>query len=96
MIRQRNYEVGPELIARFTEAAADDARFFKPSAREGYALFDLAGLIGARLRRAGIERIEDAGNCTYADASRFYSYRRATHRREPDYGRHISAIAISA
>jgi YfiH family protein len=96
MIRQPNYEVGPELVARFTEAAADNARFFQPSPRPGHALFDLAGLIVARLRGAGIERLEDIGSCTYADPSRFYSYRRATHRREPDYGRHVSAIAIIA
>ena len=46
-----------------------------------------------RLARAGIERVEDVGHCTYADA-RFFSYRRATHRAEPDYGRHINAIAL--
>ena len=96
MIRQPNYEVGPELVARFTEAAADNARFFQPSPRPAHALFDLAGLIVARLRGAGIERFEDIASCTYADPSRFYSYRRATHRREPDYGRHVSAIAIIA
>ena len=96
MIRQPNYEVGPELVARFTAAAADNTRFFQPSPRPGHALFDLAGLIVAKLRGAGIERIEDIGSCTYADPSRFYSYRRATHRREPDYGRHVSAIAIIA
>jgi YfiH family protein len=96
MIRQPSYEIGPELIARFSEAAADDAQFFQPSPHQGHALFDLAGLIVARLRRGGIERLEDIGSCTYADPSRFYSYRRATHRREPDYGRHISAIAIIA
>jgi YfiH family protein len=96
MIRQPNYEVGPELVARFTEAAADNARFFQPSPRPGHALFDLAGLIVARLHGAGIERFEDIGSCTYADPSRFYSYRRATHRREPDYGRHVSAITIIA
>jgi polyphenol oxidase len=95
MIRQPSYEVGPELVARFTQAAADDARFFQPSPRPGHSLFDLAGLIVARLDRAGIARCDDLGHCTYADPSRFFSYRRATHRREPDYGRHISAIAIA-
>jgi copper oxidase (laccase) domain-containing protein len=33
--------------------------------------------------------------CTYAEPERFYSYRRATQRGEPDYGRHISAIALA-
>ena len=31
---------------------------------------------------------------TYSDADRFFSFRRATHRREADYGRQLSAIAI--
>jgi polyphenol oxidase len=93
MIRQPNYEVGPELVARFRAADPDNARFFAPSAREGHAMFDLAGYVAARLAAAGIERVEDLALCTYGDA-RFYSYRRATHRGEPDYGRHINAIAL--
>jgi YfiH family protein len=95
MIRQRNYEVGPEFIARFREADADNARFFAPSARAGHAVFDLAGYIAVRLGKAGVGQVEDLGLCTYADAGRFFSYRRATHRAEPDYGRHISAIALA-
>jgi purine-nucleoside/S-methyl-5'-thioadenosine phosphorylase / adenosine deaminase len=94
MIRQPNYEVGPELVARFTQADERNASFFTPAPREGHALFDLAGYIAARLNRAGVDRLEDLGICTYAESQRFYSYRRATHLREPDYGRHISAIAI--
>jgi YfiH family protein len=93
MIRQPSYEVGEDLIARFRAADADNARFFAPAARAGHAMFDLAGYIAARLDRAGIGRIEDLGLCTYADA-RFFSYRRATHLGEPDYGRHINVIAL--
>jgi YfiH family protein len=93
MIRQPSYEVGPDLVARFTAANAGNARFFMPSAREGHAMFDLAGYIAARLEYAGIGGVEDLGLCTYADG-RFFSYRRATHRRESDYGRHINAIAL--
>lgn len=33
--------------------------------------------------------------CTYADEERFFSYRRVTHRQEPDYGRLLHAIALS-
>jgi polyphenol oxidase len=92
-IRQPRYEVGPEFLARFRAADADNERFFAPSPRAGHAMFDLAGYIAARLDRAGLDRIEDVGHCTYADP-RFFSYRRATHRAEPDYGRHINAIAL--
>lgn len=95
MIRQPNYEVGPEFVARFSAADPENRSFFNPSGREGYALFDLPGYIAGRLRRAGIEQIEDLGCCTYADPKAFYSYRRSTHRAEPDYGRHVNAIALA-
>jgi polyphenol oxidase len=94
MIRQANYEVGPEFVARFQDEDAANARFFKPSQREGHALFDLPGYIAARLAAAGIGHVEDVGHCTYADPGRFFSYRRSTHRREKDYGRHLNAIAL--
>jgi YfiH family protein len=95
LIRQPNYEVGPEFVARFTEADPANAVFFKPSGRDGHALFDLGGYIVRRLTRAGVGQVEDLGLCTYADPQRFFSYRRATHRREGDYGRHINAIALT-
>jgi len=94
MIRQANYEVGPEFVVRFEAATAENARFFRPSARADHALFDLPGYIAARLLAAGITAVEDLGVCTYADETRFFSFRRTTHRQEPDYGRHINAIAL--
>jgi copper oxidase (laccase) domain-containing protein len=95
MIRQPNYEVGPEFVARFRAADAANARFFKAAARPGHALFDLPGYIAARLRSCGIDRIEDVGRCTYGEPLEFFSYRASTHRGEPDYGRHVNAIALS-
>jgi YfiH family protein len=95
MIRQPNYEVGQDLIDRFVAVDPNTIRFFKPAKRPGHSMFDLAGYIVSRLRRAEIATIEDLGHCTYADAAQFYSYRRATHRAEPDYGRHINAIALA-
>jgi YfiH family protein len=95
MIRQPNYEVGQDLIDRFVAVEPNTVRFFKPAARPAHAMFDLAGYIVSRMRRAGIESIEDIGLCTYADPAQFFSYRRATHRGESDYGRHINAIALA-
>src|ERR1700676_1075439 len=95
MIRQANYEVGPDLIARFAAEDLASNRFFAPAARAGHALFDLGGYIAARLARAGVGRVEDLGLCTYADPDRFFSYRRTTHRAEADYGRHVNAIALA-
>jgi YfiH family protein len=93
LIRQHSYEVGGEFVERFIEADAENSLFFIPSAREGHAMFDLAGFIRMRLERAGVPLIDDLGVDTYSD-ERFYSYRRSVHRNEPDYGRHVHAIAL--
>jgi YfiH family protein len=95
MISQRNYEVGQDLIDRFVAIQASNVRFFRPAEREGHAMFDLAGFITHRLKRAEVAEVEDIGLCTYADPTQFYSYRRSTHRAEPDYGRHVNAIALA-
>jgi YfiH family protein len=95
MIRQPNYEVGAEFVARFEAADAGNGLFFTASARAGHALFDLPGYIAARLRGCGIAHIEDVGRCTYAEPQEFFSYRASTHRGEPDYGRHVNAIALA-
>jgi YfiH family protein len=94
-IRQPNYEVGPEFVARFVAVDADNARFFVASERAGHAMFDLAGYIADRIQRAGIVQFEDLALCTFAEPERFFSYRRTTKQGEPDYGRHINAIALA-
>jgi YfiH family protein len=89
------YEVGPEYRARFVAADPGHAAFFRPSERPDHALFDLPAFIGARLAAAGIGEAAALGLCTYSDPERFYSYRMTTHRGEPDYGRLVSAIALT-
>ena len=95
LIRQQNYEVGPEFVQRFVTEDESNGRFFVNATRIGHAMFDLPGYIRIRLERAEIESVEDLGLCTYADPARFFSYRRTTHRAEPDYGRHVNAIALT-
>jgi polyphenol oxidase len=94
MIHQPNYEVGPDLVERFMAADANNARFFAPG-REGRSMFDLPGYVTANLKRLGIGPVDNLALCTYGDPGRFYSYRRTTHRSEPDYGRHVNAIALT-
>ncbi len=91
-IGPESYEVGPEFVERF--AGAGSQEYFKPSTKADRALFDLPGYILMRLNRAGVGRCQDLGLDTYADAERFFSYRRSVHRSEPDYGRLIAAIAL--
>ena len=88
-----HYEVGPEFVARFAAADAANARYFIPSARPHHAMFDLNLYTLERLHRAGVQA-EKLDRCTYAEEELFYSYRRGTHRGEPDYGRQISAIVL--
>lgn len=92
-ISQSNYEVGPEFFERFMDGDPASARFFVTGANGRY-FFDLPGYGLARLRAAGVAEAGWTRHCTYADPDRFYSYRRATHRGEVDYGRLISAIRL--
>jgi hypothetical protein len=94
MISREAYEVGPEFVDRFVAADAGNAAYFTPSGREGHAMFDLPAYIAMRVERAGAGSLEDLALCTYADETRFYSYRRSVHRKEPDYGRLIAGIAL--
>lgn len=92
-IARRSYEVDEAFLQRFTGADEANERFFTEG-RSGHYLFDLEAFILARLAGAGVTRVEAMGLDTYTNPDRFYSYRRATHRGEPDYGRQISIIAL--
>jgi len=93
-ISQPSYEVGDELRAALEQAQSDSRRFFMASKRAGHWQFDLCGCVRAQLQRAGIENTSAAPACTYLLDSDFFSYRRATHRGESDYGRQLSAIVL--
>jgi YfiH family protein len=94
-IAQPSYEVDDEFRDRFLADDAANARFFVESSA-GHPHFALQPYIAARLQAAGIAGFDALGLDTYADPERFYSYRRATHRGEPDYGRQVSLIGLAA
>ncbi|MBT3307745.1 MAG: peptidoglycan editing factor PgeF [Alphaproteobacteria bacterium] len=93
-IQQESYEVGPEFRERFKDADPANGNFFIPSSRQDHFMFDLPGYIGRTLDGLGIA-FETTGEDTCADEQRFFSYRRATHRGEKDYGRGLSAILLA-
>jgi hypothetical protein len=93
-IGAKSYEVGPEFSARFLDAAQTYAEFFTPSVNPTRFMFDLPRFINFRLMKAGIGAVGDCGIDTYADEARCFSYRRATHRKDADYGRLVAAIAL--
>jgi polyphenol oxidase len=94
-IGRASYEVGPEFVAAFADAGEATARYFTPGRRAGRSMFDLNAYIAERAERAGVDCFEDLALDTYADEQRFFSYRRTTHRQEPDYGRLISVIVLN-
>ena len=94
-ISQPAYEVGPEFEARFRAADPGNARYFMPGARDGHFQFDLPAYAAQQLIETGIAEVETLAACTYAREADFFSYRRATHRKEPDYGRELSAIVLA-
>lgn len=94
-IAQASYEVDEAFRAQFLEAEPDNERFFV-AGPGGKPHFALESYIVHRLIAAGVGEVEALNLDTYADPDRFYSYRRATHRGEADYGRQLSAIAIAA
>jgi purine-nucleoside/S-methyl-5'-thioadenosine phosphorylase / adenosine deaminase len=93
-IAQSSYEVGPEFPAPFLGEDAGNRRFFRPSRRAGHHMFDLTGYVASRLEALDLAEIAVLGRDTCADEEQFFSYRRATLRHEPDYGRELSAIVI--
>ena len=93
-IARASYEVDDAFVRRFEEADPTNERFFF-AGRPGHHQFDLEAYVAARLAAGGLGRVEALGFDTYADDQAFFSFRRATHRGEPDYGREISLIGLA-
>lgn len=94
-INQAAYEVGPEFEAQFVAASPGNARYFRRLQDRARPHFDLPGYVENRLECVGLHAVERTSPCTYENESMFFSFRRATHRREADYGRQVSAILVT-
>ncbi|MBL8630008.1 MAG: peptidoglycan editing factor PgeF [Rhodospirillaceae bacterium] len=94
-IGKNSYEVGPEFIARFVAKDQSYAGYFSAPDAKGHAYFDLARFAADRLNAAGVGTVDVTGHDTCAQEAQFFSFRRATLRKEPDYGRQMSVIAIN-
>mgnify|MGYP002527101749 CR=1 FL=1 len=93
-IGQKSYEVGAEFRAEFCAADRANEAYFMPASRAGYHMFDIAGYVAGHLERLGLGTVETLAFDTYADEERFFSYRRACHNSESDYGRLLSLVAL--
>jgi len=94
-IQQPSYEVGPDFPNPFLEKDPELRRFFIPSKKEGHWMFDLTGFVQDQISTQNIGKIDRLPNDTYQQEQEFFSYRRMCHRGESDYGRQLSAIALS-
>lgn len=93
-IGQASYEVGADFMTPFIEEDKNAAQFFSSLDGGQKMLFNLSAYVEFRLKRAGIGHILSVNKDTYALENEYFSFRRATHRGETDYGRQISAISI--
>lgn len=89
-----SYEVGDAFRQAFLDTHPGAAPFFA-GGKSGAPHFDLPGFVMARLAALGLAAVGRIDSDTRVDAARFFSYRRASLAGEPDYGRQLSAIALS-
>jgi len=88
-----SYEVGEAFRHHFLADDPANERFFATRA-SGAVHFDLQSYVRHRLIAARIDEVETIHLDTYSSPDRFFSFRRATHLGEPDYGRQISLIGL--
>lgn len=93
-IGPKTYEVSENFRDPFVLQDMKNARFFVPAERPGHLMFDLPAYCQRRLLLAGVPGIAALGRDTCAEDADFFSFRRSTHHKEPDYGRQVSAIMI--
>jgi YfiH family protein len=94
-IAQASYEVGPDFREALLSDTPQAVQYFSDVPGQLRPHFDLKGFVKSLLHNSGVTSVEDLQVCTYQNESLLFSYRRSTHRGEPDYGRQISAILLS-
>ena len=93
-ISQKNYEVGEEIYQDIITHYPDYKNCIVPVPNKKNAfLLDVPAIILLQAHEAGIHII-NMERCTYAEEEYFFSYRRSTHKGEPDYGRLLSVIGL--
>ena len=93
-ISKSSYEVDMVFMDKFMAQNEENKQFFHAANRDNLVMFDLSGYCAWRLSKAGLNNIAIKDIDTYKNDTEFFSYRRATHRGEKDYGRQISVICI--
>ena len=86
-----SYEVGPEFPTLFESKDPENAVYFSDAS--GQLRFDLPGFVAAQLLAHGVRAL-DLGHDTFAEGSKFFSYRRATKTGSGETGRQLSVICL--
>jgi len=94
-IGHQSYQVGAEFRDTFIQRSPANDVFFTPSSEQGYFLFNIKGFVRKVLADSNVLDVNTLANDTYLEEGGFFSYRRATHRKEADYGRQISVIMLN-
>lgn len=88
-----NYEVGDDFRADFLALHPTGSHYFStPPGKQVH--FDLPAFVIEQLAATGISQIERIGGCTYAEPTRYFSHRYATHQGTAT-GRQIAIIGLS-
>jgi len=93
-ISQDSYEVGKEFYDRFVMDEPTNAAYFIQSVEPQHYMFNLTSYVEHRLKNAGISSVTNVNMDTYSLEEDFYSYRRSCHKKEADYGRNLTVIAL--
>ncbi|HCI48387.1 MAG: hypothetical protein A2621_03645 [Alphaproteobacteria bacterium RIFCSPHIGHO2_01_FULL_41_14] len=95
-INQESYEVGAEVYNAFMDQSDDNAQFFVPQESPEKFLFDLPGYVEHQLATLKIGHSERLPYCTYEQEDLFFSCRRSAHKKEKDFGVHLSLISLES
>lgn len=90
-ICQNSYEVDNIFYQNFLTSDKNNNKYFTQNNTKNF-LFDLRQYVIDKLQNNGVNNIDNIATDTYNNAKLYYSYRRSTHKKEPDMGRHISFI----
>ncbi|ALE03577.1 peptidoglycan editing factor PgeF [Bartonella ancashensis] len=88
-----HYEVTGEFYDQFVNCKSQFQSYFSQIDKKNHFRFNLWSFIIDQLTQEGI-KASCLQLCTYKNEQNFFSYRRAIHRNEADYGRQISAIML--
>lgn len=97
MILQQSYEVSKDFLPDFCNENPQNKQFFKENLqKQGKYFFDLNAYVINKLKIAEISKINNLNIDSYSNDKDFFSFRRSTHLKEPDYGRNIALIELQS